>query len=161
VRPARAQDGRGAEEDERERVVLVRREFLAGGRRQGSGGFLAMPTRLIAAKRVGQAAGGDGDQPAPRVVRDSLVGPLECGGEQRLLHGVLAEVEVAVATDERAEDLRRQLTQQVLRAGSGRRAHISVPASFMTGRTSTAQNRAAGSCVTISAARSMLSASSR
>ena len=36
------------------------------------------------------------------------------GREQRLLHGVLGDVEVSVAADHRAEDLRRQLAQQVL-----------------------------------------------
>ena len=36
------------------------------------------------------------------------------GGEQRLLHGVLARVELPVPPDERAEDLRRKLAQQVL-----------------------------------------------
>ena len=36
------------------------------------------------------------------------------GGDQRLLHGVLGRIEVAVAAHERAEDLRRQLAQQVL-----------------------------------------------
>jgi hypothetical protein len=35
-------------------------------------------------------------------------------GEQRFLHGVLASIELAVPTDDRAEDLRRQLAQQVL-----------------------------------------------
>ena len=39
------------------------------------------------------------------------------GGEQRLLDGVLGGVEVAVPARERAEDLRRQLAQQVLDAG--------------------------------------------
>ena len=37
--------------------------------------------------------------------------------EQRLLHGVLGRVEVAVPAHERAEDLRRELAQQVLGAG--------------------------------------------
>ena len=44
-------------------------------------------------------------------------------GEQRLLHRVLARVEVPVAADERAEDLRRERAQQILDVGV--RAHIS------------------------------------
>ena len=39
---------------------------------------------------------------------DALRRPLPGGRQQRLLHGVLAGVEVAVPPDERAEDLRRQ-----------------------------------------------------
>ena len=41
-----------------------------------------------------------------------------------------------IAADERAEDLGRQLAQQIVEARTG--PHISIPASFMTGRTSTA-----------------------
>ncbi len=95
------------------------------------------------------------------ILGDALLGPLEGGREQRLLHGVLGEVEAPVPTHERAEDLRRELAQQVLDAGSGLGGHISVPASSITGRTSTAQKRVAGSFVTISVARSRLSVSSR
>ena len=56
------------------------------------------------------------------------------------------------------EDLRCQAAQRVLGARLG--DHISVPAVSMIGRTSTAQNRAAGSRVAISVARSTLSQSS-
>ena len=42
------------------------------------------------------------------------VGHCSRRGEERLLDRVLAGVELAVAPDERAEDLRRQLAQQVL-----------------------------------------------
>ena len=52
--------------------------------------------------------------------------PLRGGGEQRLLHRVLGGVEVPVAPDQRAEDLRRQPAQQVLDALTrSRRAQIS------------------------------------
>ena len=53
-----------------------------------------------------------------RVLGDSLLGPLERRREQRLLHGVLGQVEVAVAANERAEDLRRELAQQVLESAT-------------------------------------------
>ena len=57
------------------------------------------------------------DQPAARVVRHARRAATACArGEQRLLHGVLGGVEVAVPADERAEDLRRQRAQQVLDA---------------------------------------------
>ena len=48
------------------------------------------------------------------------LGPLLGRGEQRLLHGVLARVELPVAPDQRAEDLRRELAQQVLDRGARR-----------------------------------------
>ena len=66
-----------------------------------------------------------------------LIGPLEGGGQQRLLDRVLARVELPVTAHEHAEDLRRQLAQQAL--GVGVLSHISVPASSMIGRTSMAQ----------------------
>ena len=95
------------------------------------------------------------------MIRHTLGRPLKGGCEQRLLDRVLADVEVTLAANERAEDLRRQPAQEVLDWGSTVRRHISVPAVSMIGRTSTAQKRAAGSWVTISDARSMLSQSSR
>ena len=64
---------------------------------------------------------GDRDQPAARVVRDAVARPLRGGREQRLLHRVLGGVEVPVAAHQRAEDLRRQLAQQVLDAVAGTR----------------------------------------
>jgi len=67
---------------------------------------------------------------------------LDRGGEQRLLHRILARVELPVAPDEQAEDLWRKLAQQAL--DSLIRSHISVPASSMSGRTSIAQKRALG-----------------
>jgi len=46
--------------------------------------------------------------------------PLHRGGQQRLLHGVLAQAEMPVPAHDRAEDLRRELAQQVPgRSGRG------------------------------------------
>ena len=56
------------------------------------------------------------------------------GGEQRLLHRVLGVGEVAVAADDRTEDLRRQLAQQALGARGG--AHTSGSGAPITSRTS-------------------------
>src|SRR5262249_26131849 len=63
-------------------------------------------------------------------------------GQQCLLHGVLAEIELAVAAHQRAEDVRRQLPELAL--DDGVRSHISIPPSFMMGRTSMAVNFASG-----------------
>ncbi len=116
---------------------------------------LATAPGLIAPQLVGQATGRDGDQPAAWILRQTLVGPLDGGGQQRLLHRVLARVEVPVPTDEGAEHLRRELPQQVLDAR--RRAHISSPPGSMIGRTSIAQYRASGQRAAISVARSGVS----
>ena len=83
--------------------------------------------------------------------------PLHRGRQQRLLHGVLARVELAVAADQHAEDLRRQAAQQVHVGGVG--AHISAPLVSMSGRTSSGVKRALGQRRAISAARSTLSQS--
>jgi hypothetical protein len=50
--------------------------------------------------------------------RDPVAWPVFGSGEQRFLDGVLRRVEVAGSSGERAEDLRRQLAQQVLENGS-------------------------------------------
>ena len=126
----------------------------------GSCPLLAPPPSLVAAQLVGQPAGRHCDQPATWIPGDALIRPLERGGEHGFLHGVLGQVEVAAAADECTEDLRRELAQQVLGADFGLGSHISAPAVSMSGLTSTAQKRAAGSWATISAARSGLSASS-
>ena len=155
-----------AHEEQCERVVLGRRLLVAGRwddelatRHACGGGFLALAARPVAAQPVDDPAGGDGDQPAPRVLGEPLLGPLERSGKQRFLHRVLAGVERAVPAHEHAEDLRRKPAQQVLDIVVSR--HRSVPPLCMTGRTSTANSRAEGSRVTISVARSMLSQSSR
>ena len=92
------------------------------------------------------------------MVRQALLRPLHGGGEQRLLHGVLAGVELAVPANEHAEDLRRERTQQVL---DHRCCHISVPACSITARTSSTPKpcRTSGQRAAISAARSGVSQS--
>ena len=101
----------------------------------------------------------DRDDPAARIVRHTLLGPLHGGREQRLLHRVLTRVEAPVTVHERAEDLRRQRPQQVLVAVLG--PHISSPDAVMSGRSSTAQWRASGQRTAISIARSGVSHSNR
>src|ERR687898_467255 len=87
--------------------------------------------------------------------REATVVSQDRGGQQRLLHGVLADVEVSVAADQRAEDLRCELTQQVVETGVG--PQISRPPASMTGRTSIAVYRASGIWAASSPARSAVS----
>jgi hypothetical protein len=121
---------------------VVARAFGAGCRREADvrrlpyrRGRLPAAASLLAAYLVDQAAGGDGHQPGPGAVRDALGRPLHRGREQRLLHRVLALLKPAIPVQEHAEDLRRQFTQQV--PGAFGRAHISIPAESISGRTST------------------------
>ena len=65
---------------------------------------------------VGEAAAGDGEQPGARVVGDALGRPLRGGGDERLLHRVLAAVELPVPPDQGAEDRGPELGEQILQA---------------------------------------------
>jgi hypothetical protein len=101
-----------AEEQQRQRVVvsgqgrlglaLTTRELRLGDR------LLATAPGSIAAQLVDQPPRGDRDQPCPRALRHTAGRPLHRGREQRLLDGVLTGGELAVATHEDAEHLRRQ-----------------------------------------------------
>ena len=72
---------------------------------------------------VDQPPRADPDQPRAGVVGDALVRPLARRGQERLLDGVLAPVEVAVPPHERREDVRRGLPPHVLVRLTGRRRH--------------------------------------
>ena len=108
----------------------------------GSGGsldhdgddVLAPAAGVVAAVLLDQPTGRHPDQPAERVVGLALGGPRGGGGDQRLLHRVLRVGEVAVAADDGAEDLRRELAQQVL--GARGRGHTSGSGALITWRTS-------------------------
>jgi len=133
----------GAKEEQGEGVVLRRpvvlrrrRERRIGGNLR-SGGLLALSPRPLTAQLVDEAARGDGDEPRPWVLRDTLLRPLQRPCEQRLLHGVLAGVEPAVAANEHAEDLRRERAQLVLDLSPS--GHTSEAVMCMIGRTSTAK----------------------
>ena len=63
---------------------------------------------------IGDSPHSDLNQPAARILRESLFRPLQRRSEQRLLHAIFRCAEVAEATDHRAENLRCQFTQQVL-----------------------------------------------
>src|SRR5262249_56035189 len=86
----RGKGGMRGQEQQRQRVVLLARQALVAGGRYHElvGGhvrchsFLATPPSLNAAHLVCQAANGDGDQPASRILRDALLVPLHRSGEQ-------------------------------------------------------------------------------
>ena len=109
-----------AQEQHRQRVVLIG-DVGAGRRLLDERGLLAAGPRRLGPQRVDQPPGGDGDQPAARIVRHALSRPLLRGRDQRLLGGVLSEVEAAVAPGDGGEDLGRELPQEPL-AHSARRA---------------------------------------
>jgi hypothetical protein len=54
------------------------------------------------------------DQPSTRIVGHALIGPLDGGGEQRLLNRVLRGGEVSESAQHHTKNLRRKLAQQVL-----------------------------------------------
>ena len=154
-----------AAEQQGQRVVAVHRlgigrtaeQFgLRGGHRDQ---FLPGPPRRLAAYLVHQTARADRDQPAARVLRDPVGRPLHGRREQRLLAGVLTQVELPVPAHEHAEDLRCEFPQQVLDGPVA--GHRSGLASCSTGQNSTGSTSAHGMSAAICSARSSLSQSSR
>jgi len=137
------QRGVAAQEQQDERVVGLRDRGVGGrsqpltGRDLPGGRFFPPPPGLLAAQQVGQPAGGDRDQPAARVARNALGRPLGGRRQQRLLHRVFGGVEVPVPPHQRAEDLRRQLAEQVLGRGLAHGQGSRSARDSATGRTST------------------------
>ena len=119
---------------ERRHTDRCRRHALRRIRRRDR---FATTTSAFAAEMIGDSPRSDLNQPAARIVRETLLRPLQRGGKQRLLHGVLSSAEVAEATDHRAENLRCQFAQQVL-VGELRRSsrHTSTGGALITSRTS-------------------------
>ena len=76
------------------------------------------------------------------IVGRAVAGPLDRGGEQRLLQGVLALAEVAVPAGERGEDARRLLGEKRFEAPVA--GHISGTSCVISGRSSTPIVRASG-----------------
>jgi hypothetical protein len=116
-----------AQEEEQEGVVAVG-QLRSGGWFENGDGLLASTPGARDAALVDQAPRGDGHEPRTRVVRKTVLRPLQRRGEQGLLDGVLTRVEVPVSPNERSEDLRRVLAQKVLDAGVD--PHISDGASM-------------------------------
>ena len=92
---------------------------------------------------IGESARRHGDEPPFRVVGHSLCRPLHRGRNQRFLYGVLASTEVAVAAQQSAQNLRREIAQQILGAVVQPRDHASgvqsVGGPLITCRTSMAR----------------------
>jgi hypothetical protein len=80
-----------AHEEDEQRVVAVRDLWGLLQRREA----LARATRLFAPPLVEQPPRGRLDQPPARLLRHALARPVQRGGEQRLLDGVLGRGEVA------------------------------------------------------------------
>lgn len=74
--------------------------------------LLAPSACRVAAMLVDQPALGHGQQPAEGTLWHVL--PRAVGLDERLLHGVLATVELPVPADERAQDARRLRAQHLL-----------------------------------------------
>src|SRR4249919_227319 len=104
-----------AHEEQDQGVVLIgdlqRRRLL---RRSQA---LALPPGLLASPLVDHPPRGGLDEPAARLRRNTVLRPVQSSCHERFLDSVLGSLEVAVPANERAEDLRRQLAQQVLDAG--------------------------------------------
>ena len=133
-----------AQEQQRQRIVMLGRPVLVGARRAGPVGGVQTRDRLfapaprpLAAHLVDQPAPRDADQPGVRVLRDTLGGPAGRGRQESLLDRVLACVEAVVLPGKGAEHPRRELAQQALDFGLG--PHPSAPPVSMIGRTSRGQ----------------------
>ena len=102
-----------AQVQQRERVILIG-SLLPARQLEYDGGLLAPPASALAPPFVDQTPRGDGHQPRARIFGNALRCPLERRGEQCLLDGILAGVELSVPPHERAENLRREIAQQAL-----------------------------------------------
>jgi hypothetical protein len=131
-----------AQEQQREGVVAggatgfeVGVHLATGGRGRSADGLGLLPPAAggVAAQLVGEATRRHRHQPPSGILRPSLHRPLGRGRQQRLLDGVLAGVEVAVAAHQRTEHLRDQPPD------GPPVGHGSTLASCMRGRTSTPQ----------------------
>ena len=73
-----------------------------------------LATGNFAAHLVGHAAACDLNQPAPRILGNTLLRPLREGRDHGLLHRILGGGEVAKTASDCAEHLRRKFAQQML-----------------------------------------------
>ena len=121
-----------AGEIEVERLVPFVDALRVGGERdlrvrghEADDQLFPQPAGGVGPDLVGEPARGDGDQPALWMVGQAVRRPLRRRRDQRLLHGVLAGREVAIPADQRAQDRRREVAQQVLGRGIERWRHAS------------------------------------
>ena len=137
-----------AHEEQQERVVFIDANVGRGWWNESPlspeltrDSVFSVAPRDLAARLVGETPDGHAIEPASWIVRYAVHWPLRGGGDQCFLHGVFGCREVAMSTDDRAEDLRRQLAQQAYDGrirGSGWWArHASMVGARITCRTST------------------------
>jgi hypothetical protein len=130
----RGQRGVAAQKEQHQRIVAI--DVAAGaGRleelrrwRTRHQPLLPAPACRLAAELIDQPPAGDRDQPALRMLRDPVLIPVDAGLEQCFLDGVLAQVQVAMAVQERPEDLRGKGPQQILDALPLRHCRLTSPA---------------------------------
>ena len=136
---------------------------FGGGRQQELGGAVLLAPLGLPAEPVDGLATGRGEQPGARAVRQARGRPGTERGDDRLLEGVLGEVEVAEDTDQSGENLPRLPAEHVVEADPRRFCGRPVvwrarggtyPGMSNTGRTSTVPVRALGICAATSMARS-------
>ena len=148
---------------EKEQGVVTRRGFVPERRLQHRDAVLARTPARVAADPVDVPSPGRRHEPCLGVVRRAP-GPLAVRVQQRVLHGVLAQVEpaAAVRAHQPGEGLRRELAPQTL-VHRGLRAHPSPRSANTTGRISSARPgiRASGIWSASSTARASSSTSSR
>jgi hypothetical protein len=108
-----------AGEDELEALVgegrLVVHAVLRHERRVQEAGLRS--ERLIAADAVDRAVARGGDQPARRVRGDAVARPALRRDRERLLRGLLGEIEVAEEADEGREDAAPRVAESLLEDG--------------------------------------------
>ena len=161
-----------AEQEQRQRVVD--RRHRCGRRLEVDGVRFAAAPRDIRSHLVDVPTRRDPHEPGARTVGDALGRPLAGGGDEGLLHGVLARLEVAVAPNEHRERRRGGVSQCSNGGGGARRAgragragpaghrQTSAPEVISsTGRTSMSPNSASGNRPAISMARASVSQSTR
>jgi hypothetical protein len=87
--------------------------------------LFAAAASLLTACLIGKPAKGHLDQPATRIVGQAFARPSQRRGYERLLHRVLGGIKVAEATQQGAQDLRRELAQQTFeRLGRSLDGHL-------------------------------------
>ena len=103
-----------AQEEQCQRVVAVRDFRQRGHFFPRHAQLLAAAPCFVGAPHIRQTAFGDRDQPPTRVFGRTVVSPPGAGGEQRLLNGVFRIREVAIAAQQQPQNLRCQLTQELV-----------------------------------------------
>src|SRR5438105_2313331 len=98
-----------AQEQQRERVVLIQPGPGVMRRVKGDDGFLAAAAGALASPVVDEFATRDRDQPGAWMVGGPVTRPLLGRREQRLLYGILTGLELTVALHQHTEDSWRQV----------------------------------------------------